>query len=186
MRPLNLLQYSKKYWYCPDTETIYEKTHTPYTFNRRERVIDLRDGSNIEMQLKDHIIGMNNKQMPVHGSTVNSYQPNYSNGNQQRRRHKRRHGRKTVPSNPQPSTTQYIPLTVDEYHQRFCVQRPELHMWIYVGYERYTPTVSVVKSQQELDRLCTDRLRCRMGRAKFVSKSKERDRERRRPRARRV
>ena len=176
MRPLNFTQFSKNYWYCPDTETIYEKTHTPYIFCRRERIVDLRNNTSTEIQLKDHIIGMNDRQMPVHGSTVNSYQPNYSNGHQ--RRHKRRHGRKTVPSDPQPASTQYIPLTVDEYHQKFCVERPELRMWVYADYERYTPTVPIVKSQLELDKQCTVRLRRRMGRATYVSKAKELSRKR--------
>ena len=173
MRPLKLLQYSVTHWYCPDTETMYVKTETPYMFYRREHVVDMRDGKQDEMQMKDHIVGMNEKQLPVHGPSVNMYQPNYIQI--RRRRHKRRNGRKTVPSVAQTASSHHSKLSVEEYHRRYCVQSPYLnHAWVYAGYERYKPEAPQVTNENELTKKCLTLLRSRMGRPTFTSKMRER------------
>jgi hypothetical protein len=176
MRPLNLLQYSKDLWYCPDTQTYYRKTtkDKPYTIYRRERAVDLRDGKNNDILFKDHIVGMNEKQLPVHGENINAYQPNYRT--LKRRRHKRRKGRKTVPSNTQPASTKYLePLTVEEYHKRYCVQDVYKNIWTYAEYNYYTPPEQKTntKTQEELYKKCLTNLRSKMGSSKKISELNE-------------
>lgn len=173
MRPLELQQYNKHYWYCTDTDTVYEKTETPYMFYRRERGVDLRDGENTTMQFRDNVTGMNEKQLPVFGSCVNTHQPNYSDDSEKHRRHNRRRFRKTVPSAPRLITTQYLePLTVDEYHERYCVLDSAMNVWKYVAYERYSLDKSKDISYSERlenDRKCITYLRNSMGRSSLLS-----------------
>lgn len=169
MRSLNLNQFNEQYWYCPDTDTLYEKTDTPYTFYRRERAIDLRDDANLEIQFADNVIGMNEKQRPIFGSNVNTHQPNYSSSNKHRR-HVRRRFRKTIPSKPQPVSTQYLkPMSIDEYHQKYCTVNPTLNVWVYSSYNHYTSDelnkLSHLESLEN-DRKCLEHFRTKMGRVK--------------------
>lgn len=191
MRPLNLQQYNKCYWYCTDTDTVYEKTETPYMFYRRERGVDLREGENTTMQFRDNVVGMDGNQLPVFGSNVNTYQPNYSDGSEKHRRHKRRRFRKTVPSAPRAIATQYLePFTVDEYHQKYCVMDPVMNVWKYVAYERYSVDKSgnlSLLERLENDRKCVAYLRDSMARSSVLSSVRQRHGggEKRGPRRRR-
>ena len=189
MRPLNLQQFNKDYWYCANTDTVYEKTQTPYTFYRRERYIDVSDGSgNDIVQFRDNIVGMNEVQLPIVGSNVNTHQPNYSDGNERRRRHNRRRFRKTVPSAPRAISTHYLePLTVDEYHKKYCTLDSKMNVWKYGAYDRYSLDSGHVTYLERLQREkdCLKQLRSRMGKTSLLAKaSQDRETEKRGPRRR--
>ena len=176
MRHLNLQQFNEQYWYCADTDTYYEKTQTPYMFYRRERYVDVSDGNseNIIVQFRDNIVGMNENQLPVFGSSVNTHQQNHSDGSERRRRHNRRNFRKTVPSAPRAISTHYLEsLTVDEYHQKYCVLDSVMNVWKYDAYERYSLDESAHLTPLErlqLDQDCIKQLHSRMGKTSLLAK----------------